>query len=109
MLDNARRKSNAVLYFLLYFSVFINMELIHFIVAVPDAYAQCTHQFLMRMLCERISFLTRMSVHASVPDAYAQCTHQFLTRMSAHASVLDVYAQCTHQFLMRMLSARISS
>ncbi len=48
---------------------------------VPDAYAQCTHQFLTHML-----------TYASVPDAHAQCTHQFLTRMlSACISALLVF------------------
>ncbi len=103
-----------------------------------DAYAQGTHQFLTRMLSERISswpvcsgyasvpdayaqhFLKGMrSVHASVPDAYAQCTHQFLTPMlsvrisswrpcSVHASVPDAHAQGAHQFLTRLLSMRIN-
>ncbi len=48
---------------------------------VHDAYAQCTHQFLTRMLRIRISSWRACSVHASVPDAHAQCMHQFLTRM----------------------------
>jgi hypothetical protein len=48
---------------------------------VPDAYAQCTHQFLTRMLSIRISSWRACSACASVPDAHAQGTHQFLTRM----------------------------
>jgi hypothetical protein len=39
---------------------------------VPDTYAQCTHQFLTRMLS---------SAPVSVPDAFAQRSHQFLMRM----------------------------
>ncbi len=66
--------------------------------SVPDAHAQCTHQFLTRMLSMswrpflNLEFFTLMlsirignwcvcSVYASVPDWYAQCTHQFLTSM----------------------------
>ncbi len=47
---------------------------------VPDAYAQCTHQFLTRMLSARISSWRLCSAYASVPDAHAQCTQQLLKR-----------------------------
>ncbi len=48
---------------------------------VPDAYAQCMHQFLTCMLNIGISSWRACSVRAWVPDAHAQCMHQFLTRM----------------------------
>ncbi len=104
---------------------------------VPDAYAQCTHQFLTRMLSARISSWRVCSAYASVPDAHAQCMHQFLTRMlrvrkmnlweigklmrmlskrvrnrcawSGCASVPDAHAQGAHQFLTRLLSVRYRS
>ncbi len=70
---------------------------------VPDAYAQCTHQFLTRMLSVRISSWLACSACASVPDAHAQCTHQFITRM------LRVYKMNIWKIwiLMRMLSMRV--
>ncbi len=39
---------------------------------VPDAYAQCTHQFLTRMLSARISSWCARSAFAWVPDPHAQ-------------------------------------
>jgi hypothetical protein len=96
--------------------------------SVPFAYAEGTHQFLTRMLSERISsFFVRSgykpvpdayvqhglkglcSVHALVPDTYTQFMNQVLTRMLSAHIVPDVYAQCMHQFLLSMLSACISS
>ncbi len=102
---------------------------------VPDAYAQCTHQFLNRMLSIRFSSWRACSVHASIPyahaegihnehlkntktDAHAEHAHQALMRMlsmrirhwcacSWCASVPDAHAQGAHQFLTRMLSMRI--
>ncbi len=43
---------------------------------VPDAYAQCTHQFLTRMLSARISSWRACSACAWVPDPYAQRAHK---------------------------------
>ena len=39
---------------------------------VANTYAQCTHQFLTRMLSVRISSWRACSVHASVPYAHAE-------------------------------------
>ncbi len=105
------------------------------ITVVPDAYAQCTHQFLTHMRSIRISSWRICSAHASVPDVYAQRMHQFLTRMlrvykmniwemeklmcmlsmlvrkwclwSGYILVPDMHAQCKHHFLSRMLIERI--
>ncbi len=62
--------------------------------SVPDAHAQCTHQFLMRMLrvykmniwkiwklMRMLSMRIRNWCISSVPDAHAQGAHQLLTRM----------------------------
>jgi hypothetical protein len=93
---------------------------------LPDAYAQCTHKFLMRMLRARLSscWCIVCSVHLWVPIAYAQRMHKFLMRMlsgrlsscwcivcSFQLWVTIAYAQRMHKFLMRMLNAwiRISS
>ncbi len=46
-----------------------------------NAYAQCTHQFLTRMLSARTSSWQICSVHAPVLDTNAQCTPKFLTHM----------------------------
>jgi hypothetical protein len=43
---------------------------------VPDAYAQCTHQFLTRMLSARISSWHACSACAWVPDPYSQPVHK---------------------------------
>ncbi len=103
--------------------------------SVPDAYAQCTHQFLTHTLSALISSWHVRSVHASIPDAHAQCTHQFLTHTlsarinswhtrSVHASVpyahdervlkgpfqicnFYSYAEHTQKKLMHMLRVRI--
>ncbi len=40
---------------------------------VPDAYAQCTQEFLMHMLSARISLVCAGSANASVPCVYAEC------------------------------------
>ncbi len=67
---------------------------------VPDAYAQCTHQFLTCMLSVCISSLRACSVHASIPYAHAegiQNKHLKYTKTDAR------------QELMRMLRVRISS
>jgi hypothetical protein len=72
---------------------------------VPDVYAQCTHQFLTRMLSARISSWRACSVHASIPYAHAegiQNEHLKNTKTDAHA-------EHVRQELMRMLSVRISS
>ncbi len=102
--------------------------------SVSDAHAQCTHQFLPRMLsmCWRDLFkfgiFTLMlsirvrnwcicSGYASIPDPYAQHVLEGLRSVhtlvpwcvcSMHATVPDSYAQCTHQFLTHMLSGRIN-
>ncbi len=52
---------------------------------VHDAYAQCTHQFLTRMLSARISSWLVCSAHASVPDAF--------TSASVHASIPYAHAE----------------
>ncbi len=86
---------------------------------VPDAYAQCTHQFLTRMLSVRISSWRACSVHASIPYAHAEVYKmniwkiRKLVRMlsmrvrswcvcSGCASIPDAHAQGAHQFLTRM-------
>jgi hypothetical protein len=84
---------------------------------VPDAYAQCTHQFLTHMLSgqctqkflkhmlsARISSLRICS--ACFEGNFARCTHKYLIRKIClvHAEVPDAYAQCTHKFLMLMLT-----
>jgi hypothetical protein len=83
---------------------------------VPDSYAQCTHQFLMRMLSARIS-----SLHACWGyTKWNICKIGKLMRMlslriknwwiwSRCAPVPDSYAQRSHQFLAGMLSLRTSS
>ncbi len=70
---------------------------------VPDAYTQCTHQFLTRMLSVRISCWCACSMHASVSDAHDQCMRGFLTRM------LRVYKMNIWKIwkLMRMLSMHV--
>jgi hypothetical protein len=80
---------------------FIGMRSVHTL--VPYAYAQCTHQFLTRMLSLLISSWRACSVHTSVPDVHAQCMHQFLMRM------LRVYKMNIWKIgkLMHMLSMRI--
>ena len=93
-------------------------------VLVPDAYAQCTHQFLTRTQSARLSSFHVCSAYASVLDACAQGMHkfpdtyaqhvlkgsfQFPYVRSVHESVPDSHAQCTHQFLTHMLSVRINS
>ncbi len=50
---------------------------------VPDAYAQCTHQFLTRMLSVRISSWRACSVHAS--SSWRAC--------SVHASIPCAHAK----------------
>ncbi len=59
-------------------------------VLVPDAYAQCTHQFLTRMLT--------CSVHASVPDAHAQRARKFLMRMISIRIKAGAYASGSQIF-----------
>jgi len=104
---------------------------------VSDAYAQCTHQFLTRMLSVRISSCRACSVHASIPYAHAEgiqnehlknrktdahaehvrkeLIHMLRVRISSWracsgcASVPDTHAQGAHQFLTRTLRVRISS
>jgi hypothetical protein len=94
--------------------------------SVPDAYAQGTHQFLMRMLSMFCSWCVcsgyasvpdayaqhvlkgLRSVHVLVPDPYAQCTSSWLV-CSVHASVPDAHAQHARKFLMRMLNLSIKA
>ncbi len=73
---------------------------------VPDAYAQCTHQFLTRMLSERISSWRACSVHASsILYAYAEgIQNEYLKNEKT-----DAHAEHAHKELMCMLRVRISS
>ncbi len=91
--------------------------------SVPDAYSQCTHQFLTPMLSARISSLRAWSAFFKGPFqlwkfyAYTEHTRKKLMCMlririsswrvcTANASVPDPehYAPGRHQFLMHMLS-----
>ncbi len=78
--------------------------------SVPDAHAQCTHQFLTRKLSMHWRAFPNMEFYA-----YAEHMHKKLMRMlklhisfwpvcSVYASVRDLYAQDTHQSLMRTFS-----
>jgi hypothetical protein len=72
---------------------------------VPDVYAQCMHQFLMRMLSVRISSKHACSVHASVPYAHAvgiQDEH-------LKNGITDAHAEHGRKELMRLVKVCISS
>ncbi len=72
---------------------------------VPDKYAQCTHQFLTRMLSVRISSWRACSVHASIPYAHAEgIQNEHLKNRKT-----DAHAKHARKELMRMLRVRISS
>ena len=93
------------------------------------AYAEHTHQELVRKLSIRARNWCACWAYASGTDAYAHHTHQFSifqrpivieslqTMLSirvrnwcaywAYASGSDAYAEHTHQFLTRMLSMRV--
>ncbi len=77
--------------------------------SVPDAYAQCTHQFLTCVLSTLISSWPVCSVrvfsswpvcsaYASNPDTYDQCTHQFLTHMLSTCIKVRAYAWVSQYF-----------
>ncbi len=66
---------------------------------VPDAYAQCMHQFLTRMLSVRITSWRACSVHASLPDVHADgIQNKHLINRKT-----DVHAKHARKELMRML------
>ncbi len=73
--------------------------------AVPDLYAQCMHQFLMRMLSAHISFLRVCSVHASVPYGYAEDIENEHLKIGK----TDAYAEHARRELKCMIRVRISS
>jgi hypothetical protein len=71
--------------------------------SVPKAHAQCTPQFLSRML-----WVCKMNIWkiGKLMHILSTCVRNWCV-WSGWASVPAAHAQCTHQFLTRMLSVRI--
>ncbi len=67
--------------------------------SVPDAYTQCTHQFLTHVLSMFRRDLFKFGIFRLILS---------ICVCSGYASVPDKYAQQTHQFLLGMLRVRIS-
>ncbi len=74
--------------------------------SAPDAYAQCTHQFLTCMLRVYKMNIWKMENWCA---CWACVKELMCLAYSGCASVPNAYAQGAHQFLIHMLSVRISS